>query len=168
MTETVSTASTIASRPLPLPWRDPHTLPRADLVTAIKRLERACAENPQSPELRVCLGMAYAMHLDVYKSMDSLEAAVGLAPDHFLAQFKLAELLYRLRALSRAEQQTLKALQLANTAWEVALVRRQLQEIRRLFREGTQKPAWTKSLIAPLLALAGLLAGGALVVIQWG
>lgn len=167
MIETRISPSTIPLQPLTLPWRDPHTIPGADLVTAIERLECACAENPQSPDLRVCLGMAYAMHFEVYRSMDALEAAVGLAPDHFLAQFKLAELRYRLRTLPRAEQETLKALDLANSTWEVALARRQLQEIRRLVREGTQKPAWTKSLLVPLLVLAGLIAAGALAVIQW-
>jgi hypothetical protein len=167
MSGTAIPATTVTSRPLVLPWRDPHTLPGADLLAAIERLERACVENPRSPDLRVCLGMAYAMHLDVYKSMDALEAAVGLAPDHFLAQFKLAELLYRLRALYRAEQETTKALNLATNPWEVAMARRQLQEIRRLIREGTQKPAWTKSLAAPLLTLAALIAAAALAVTQW-
>ena len=47
--------------------------------------------------------MAYAMNYEVYKSMDALEAAVALEPDHFFAQLKYAELYYRLRALIRAE-----------------------------------------------------------------
>jgi hypothetical protein len=148
----------LAPHALPLSWRDPHTIPAADLVTAIARLERACVESPNSPEIRVCLGMAYAMNYDVYKSMDALQVAVDLAPDLFIAQMKKSELLYRLRALPKSEQETLKALNLATSAAEVALAKRQLQEIRRLMRDGTQKPEWTKSLWGPALVLVGLLA----------
>lgn len=104
--------------------------------------------------------MAYAMNYEVYKSMDALETAVQLEPDHFFAQLKYAELHYRLRALSRAERETLKALDLAASAWEYSIARSQLKEIRRLMREGTQKPEWTKPLWAPalyLLAIAAIL-----------
>ena len=48
--------------------------------------------------------MAYAMNFEVYKSMDALETAVGLDDTHFFAQMKYSELLYRLRALERAEE----------------------------------------------------------------
>ena len=90
--------------------------------------------------------MAYAMNYEAYKSMDTLEAAVRLDETHFFAQLKYSELLYRLRALPRAEEETLKALNLAGNGWELSLARKQLQEIRRLIREGTQKPEWNKSL----------------------
>jgi cytochrome c-type biogenesis protein CcmH/NrfG len=116
-------------------------------------LERTCEENPRSADLRTCLGIAYAMNYEVYKSMDALEYAVQVEPDHFFAQFKLAELFYRLRALARAEQETLKAVDLAANAWELSLARKQLQEIRKLAREGTQKPEWTKPLAAPAIFL---------------
>ena len=70
--------------------------------------------------------MAHAMNYDVYKSMDALEAAVQLEPDNFFAQLKYAELHYRLRALIRAEEETLKASELAGNAWELSLARKQL------------------------------------------
>ena len=92
-----------------------------------------------------------------------LEAAKALEPGHFLAQLKYAELLYRLRALPRAEQETQKALELAANGWELGLARRQLQEIRSLRREGTQRPAWTRSLVGPALALAGMF----LLLVMW-
>ena len=133
----------------PVPWRDPHTVSPARLADYIGTLEAACLENPRSADLRTCLGMAYAMNFDVYKSMDALELAVQLEPEHFFAQFKYAELHYRLRTLVRAEQETLKALDLASNSWELSLARKQLQEIRKLVREGTQKPEWTKPLAAP-------------------
>jgi tetratricopeptide (TPR) repeat protein len=146
---TVTQSQAPALRLPPVPWRDPHTVSPAQLERHIADLERACEEHPQSADLRTCLGMAYAMNFDVYKSMDALERAVSTDPEHFFAQFKLAELNYRLRALIQAEQDTVKALDLATNAWELSLARKQLQEIRRLMREGTQKPEWTKSLRGP-------------------
>jgi hypothetical protein len=95
--------------------------------------------------------MAYAMNYEVYKSMDALEAGVGLDPTHFFAQLKLSELFYRLRALPKAEEETIKAVDLARNAWELSLAKKQLQEIRRLTREGTQKPEWNKSLRLPAI-----------------
>ncbi|HUI76747.1 MAG TPA: hypothetical protein VLY24_02495 [Bryobacteraceae bacterium] len=146
----------IQSAPLrlpPVPWRDPHTVSPAQLAEYIRTLELACEQNPRSADLRTCLGMAYAMNYEVYKSEDALELATKLEPDHFFAQFKYAELHYRLRALIRAEQETLKASELANNSWELSLARKQLLEIRRLMREGTQKPEWTKPLARPALCL---------------
>src|SRR2546426_9681981 len=146
----------VQSAPLrlpPVPWRDPNTVSPARLAEYIRTLETACDENPRSADLRTCLGMAYAMNYEVYKSMDALELAVTLEPDHFFAQLKYAELHYRLRALLRAERETLKAIDLAGNGWELSLARKQLQEIRKLMREGTQKPEWTKPLTAPALFL---------------
>jgi hypothetical protein len=137
----------------PVPWRDPHTVSPTELAEYVRMLEKACAENPHSADLRTCLGMAHAVNYDVYKSMDALEAAVRLNGRHFFAQFKYAELHYRIRALLRAEEETIKAMDLAENAWEQSLAHKQLLEIRRLMREGTQKPEWTKSLRAPALML---------------
>ena len=138
----------------PVPWRDPHSVAPAQLAEYIASLEKACEENPRSADVRTCLGMAYAMNYDAYKSMDVLEAATRIDPKHFFAQLKYAELFYRLRALERAERETAAALDLAGNEWELTLARRQLQEIRRLRREGTQKPEWTRPLTAPAIALA--------------
>ena len=149
----------VQSAPLrlpPVPWRDPNTVSPARLAEYICALETACDENPRSADLRTCLGMAYAMNYEVYKSMDALELAVALEPDHFFAQLKYAELHYRLRALLRAERETLKAIDLAGNGWELSLARKQLQEIRKLMREGTQKPEWTKPLTAPVLCLVAM------------
>src|SRR6266852_2037596 len=143
-------------RVLPVPWRDPQTVSRQELAAYIGSLEKACLENPRSADLRTCLGMAYAMNYDVYKSMDALEAAVNLDETHFFAQMKLAELLYRLRALPKAEEETLKAVNLAGNGWELSMAKKQLQEIRRLIREGTQKPEWNKPLRTPTLVLLGM------------
>ncbi len=137
----------------PAPWRDPHTVSPTALADYIRTLERLCEENPQSVDLRTCLGMAHAVNYDVYKSMDALEAAIELNGRDFFAQFKYAELHYRIRALHKAERETIKALELADSAWEQSLAHKQLLEIRRLMREGSQKPEWTKSLKAPAVTL---------------
>ncbi|HEY7306020.1 MAG TPA: hypothetical protein VH601_17980 [Bryobacteraceae bacterium] len=141
-----------------VPWRDPHTVSPVQLAGYIQSLEDACLDNPGSAGVRTCLGMAYAMNYEVYKSMDALEAAVKLEPDHFFAQLKYAELHYRLRALLQAEQEAHKALDLASNPWELSLARGLLHEIRKLMREGTQKPQWTKPLTRPALCLLAMTA----------
>ncbi len=107
------------------------------------------------------------MNYEAYKSMDTLEAAVRLDKHHFFAQLKYSELLYRLRALPRAEQETLKALNLAGNGWELSLARKQLQEIRRLIREGTQKPEWNKALKKPAMFLLAMLVFLSLILKVW-
>lgn len=141
----------------PIPWRDPHTVSPERLAGYIATLETACAENPLNADLRTCLGMAHAMNYDAYRSMDALEEARRLEPQNFFAQLKYSELLYRLRTLIKAEQETLKALDLAESSWQMSLARKQLSEIRRLMREGTQKPAWTKPLMGPAMVLVVML-----------
>lgn len=155
--QTSQTAALAQTRRLPpVPWRDPHTVPPEMLAAHITDLERACELEPESAGLRTCLGMAYAMNYEIYKSMDALEIATALEPDHFFAQFKYAELHYRLRALIKAETETLKALELAGNPWEFTLARKQLQEIRALMLSGTQKPEWKKSLRIPALVFAAM------------
>ncbi|MGB7846896.1 MAG: hypothetical protein WBL63_14875, partial [Candidatus Acidiferrum sp.] len=136
-----------------IPWRDPHSVPPEKLAEFIVALEEACVQNPENADLRTCLGMAHAMNYDVYRSMDALESARRVEPQNFLAQFKYAELYYRLRALDKAEAETSRAVELAGTNWEMAMARNQLTEIRRLRREGTQKPEWNKSLKLPVAGL---------------
>jgi hypothetical protein len=145
------TASAVSA--LPFPWRDPKSVDKEELAACIVRLKDACLAEPASAPLRTCLGIAHAMNLDVYASMHSLEVARELDPTNFWAQMKYSELLYRLRALPKAEEETVKALELAGESLEMAVARRQLGEIRRMIREGTQKPAWTKPLARPALAL---------------
>jgi hypothetical protein len=120
-------------------------------------MEAECLAHPQSADLRTCLGMAYAVNFEVYKSMDALEAATAAEPDHFWARLKYAELHYRLRALPRAEEETRKAIDLAVNAWQLSIARTQLRQIRKLLHEGTRTVTWTKSLTAPALTLVGLL-----------
>src|ERR1700704_1999577 len=106
------------TNPLPaIPWADPHSVPPEKLAEFIASLQQACAENPDNADLHTCLGMAHAMNYDVYRSMDALEGARRIEPENFLAQFKYAELYYRLRALDKAEVETKLALELAGTPY---------------------------------------------------
>ena len=102
-----------------MPWRDPHTVSPESLAQTIRSLEAQCLDNPQSASLHTCLGMAYAMDFQAYKSMDALEHAVAAEPLHFWARMKLAELQYRLRCLDNAEVETSHALELAGSGWEM-------------------------------------------------
>ena len=157
-TALVTTTAAVDRSPQPslpsLPWRDPHSVPPQELSAYIERLEQACLDHPRSADLRTCLGMAHAMNYDVYKSMDALELAVSTDPTHFWAQMKYAELHYRLRTLRRAEVETIKALELAENQWHLSVARKQLQEIRRLRREGGRDVDWTKPLAAPAVVLS--------------
>jgi tetratricopeptide (TPR) repeat protein len=140
----------------PVPWRDPHTVSAARLQDYIRALEQACADRPDSADARTCLGMAYAMNYEAYKSMDALEAACQINPSSFWARLKYAELHYRLRALPKSEEEMLHALELATSYFEAALARKHLAEIRRLMREGTVRPSLARSLATSGLVLAAL------------
>ena len=150
----------------PVPWRDPHHAPREDLARYIEELELACRDNPQSAALRVGLGVAHAVNLDVYRSMDALEEAVRIEPEHFWARLKYAELHYRLRALNRAEEETRKAAELATNRVQLALARQQMKEIRSLLHTSVRNLQWTKPLTIPALIL-GLMIIVTFVVMMW-
>jgi hypothetical protein len=150
-------ASSLPSSLPAVPWRDPHTVSPEDLTGYIQKLEQACLENPRSADLRTCLGMAYAVNYDVYKSMDALEDARAIAPEHFWAQLKYGELHYRLRALPKAEEETRKAADLAENLWQLSMARKQLQEIRKLRHESVRNVDWNKPLTAPALVFAAMI-----------
>src|SRR6476469_805454 len=137
----------------PVPWRDPHSVPAADLSAYIQRLEAACLASPQSADLYTCLGMAHAVGYDVYKSMDALECARTIDPENFWAQLKYAELHYRLRVLSRAEEETRRAAELAQTPFQLAIARKQMKDIRELQHASVRNVEWTKPLTVPVLVL---------------
>ena len=156
VTGALSPAAGVSRLPA-VPWRDLHSVPPEQLAAVIASLKQVCALNPTNVEVRVCLGIAHAMNYSVYESMDILDEARALGPSNFMAQFKFAELHYRLRALHVAEAETVRALALATTPLELEQARRQLNDIRRMTREGTIKPMWTKSLTIPVVCFALML-----------
>jgi len=137
----------------PVPWRDPHNVPPGELTAYIQHLEHACLEHPRSADLRTCLGMAHAVNYDVDKSMDALEDARAVDPDNFWAQLKYAELHYRLRVLDKAEDETRRAAELASSPIQLALARKQAQDIRMLKHSCVRNVHWTKPLTVPALVL---------------
>jgi hypothetical protein len=141
----------------PVPWRDPYSVASADLAEYIGKLEASCAANPQSADLRVCLGIAHAVNYDVYSSMDALDAARALDPEHFWAQMKYAELQCRLGVLEAAEEETRRAADLAQNPLQLAVARKQLKEIRDRKRASVRNVEWTKPLTAPALVLAAVM-----------
>ena len=140
-----------------VPWRDPHGVSPAELSAYIQRLEQACLDNPRSANLRTCLAMAHAVNYDVYKSMDALEEARDIEPENFWAQLKYGELHYRLRALRRAEEETRRAAELACDAFQLAIARKQLQEIRTQLHQSTRNVEWNKPLTVPAVVLSLML-----------
>jgi hypothetical protein len=150
-----------------LPWRDPHSVPPEKLASFIVSLNEACIEHPENADLLTCLGIAHAMNYDVYQSMDALEQARSLEPQNFFAQLKYSELLYRLRILDRAEEETIHALDLAGNGWELSLARKQLSEIRRLNRKGLIPPKWTKSPKSSAITFLLILSGVSFLFMVW-
>ena len=141
----------------PVPWRDPHGVSPKELAAYIQQLEQACLANPRSADLRTYLGMAHAVNYDVDKSMDALEEARRVDPQNFWAQVKYAELLYRLRVLTRAEEETRRAADLAASPFQLAIARQQMKEIRTLQHTRVRNVEWTKPLTAPVAVLAVML-----------
>ena len=160
--ETIARAEIVPRQLPPVPWRDPHSVPAAELAAFIQQLRVSCEQSPRSAELRTCLGIALAMDYNVYESLDALEQAVLLDPRSFFAQVKYGELFFRIRALVRAEEETVKALNLAETPWELSLARKQLQEIRSLSKAGNVRPVLLKPLLLPGAALILMILAGAL------
>ncbi|HVZ21999.1 MAG TPA: hypothetical protein VG871_13085 [Vicinamibacterales bacterium] len=141
----------------PVPWRDPHSVSPQDLAVYIQQLEQACLEHPASADLRTCLGMAHAVNLDVYKSMDALEEARALEPENFWAQLKYAELHYRLRVLNTAEEETRRAADLAQTPVQLAIARKQMKDIREAKHGAVRNVEWSKPLTAPAIVFSVML-----------
>jgi len=138
----------------PVPWRDVHDVAPEDLGAYIARLEELCLEYPKSADVRTALGMAHAVNVDVYKSMDALEEARAMEPENFWAQMKYAELHYRLRCLNKAEEETRRAADLAESPIQLAIARKQMKDIRTLKHSAVRNVHWTKPLTAPALWLS--------------
>ena len=150
-----------------VPWRDPHSVSPVELSAYIRRLEQACLDNPRSADLRTYLGMAHAVNYDVDRSMDALEDARRVDPESFWAQLKYAELHYRLRILDRAEEETRRAAELASTPMQLAIARKQMQDIRTLKHSCVRNVHWTKPLTVPTLVLSAMVAA-VFVFMMWG
>jgi hypothetical protein len=120
-------------------FRDPRVLEPHERGDLIARLRKAAELAPQVPEVRVLLGMALCVDLQVQEAMEVMRSAVESAPDCFVARLKFGELLMRLRACDQAAVHTERAAKLASNAVQSELARRQAAAIRTMLREGVER-----------------------------
>ena len=137
-------------------FADPYLLEKEDRVALIEQLRECVNRYPQVSELRVLLGMALCVNLDVHPAIDELKESVKLAPNSFIAQLKLAELWMRLRVIDKAEEHTRLAALLAQNLAQADLARKQAATIRTMKREGIERGGYGtpwRSFMRPLRRL---------------
>ena len=78
-------------------FADPGVLEKDQKSALIVQLKDCVTKFPEVSELRVLLGMALCVNLDVHPAIEELKESVRLAPNSFIAQLKLGELWMRLR-----------------------------------------------------------------------
>lgn len=127
-------------------FRDPYLLEPADRTALIAQLREAVALDPQTAELRVLLGMALCVNFEAQEAMEELRTSVCLAPDSFIAHLKFGELLMRLRVCDQAAEETRMAAQLASSAFQSELARRQAAAIRGMQQAGIERGGYGKVL----------------------
>jgi hypothetical protein len=120
-------------------FRDPRTLESHEQGDLVAYLRAAAEREPRVPEIRVLLGMALSVNLHAQAALEELRESVRLAPDCFVAQLKLGELLMRLRICDQAAEHTQHAAQLATNDVQAELARKQAAAIRTMLREGIER-----------------------------
>jgi hypothetical protein len=120
-------------------FRDPRVLESHERLDLVAQLQSAVELAPQVVELRVMLGMALCVNLEVQEAMDQLQHAVEMAPDSFIAQLKFGELMMRLRICDKAAEHTHEAARLATNTIQSELARKQAAAIRTMTREGIER-----------------------------
>jgi tetratricopeptide (TPR) repeat protein len=155
--ETGALAPSVAPSPLvPVPekarglllrmFADPYVLEQAERAELLGELRESVEAHPEVAELRVLLGMALCVNLDVQQAMEELREGVRLAPDSFIAQLKLGELWMRLRICRKAEEHTRRAALLAQNLAQAELARRQAAAIRTMLRQGVERGGYRSPL----------------------
>src|SRR6266567_4787803 len=120
-------------------FADPYILEKEEKAALVAQLRDCVSRFPQVSELRVLLGMALCVNLDVHPAIEELKESVRLAPNSFIAQFKLGELWMRLRVCDKAEEHTKLASLLAQNLAQSDLARKQAATIRTMKREGIER-----------------------------
>ena len=138
-------------------FADPYLLEKEDRFALIEQLRECVSRYPQVSELRVLLGMALCVNLDVHPAIDELKVSVKLAPNSFIAQLKLGELWMRLRVMDKAEEHTRLAALLAQNLAQADLARKQATTIRTMKREGIERGGYKLPFSTPLSFLRRLL-----------
>src|SRR5256712_12832964 len=127
-------------------FADPYVLGQEERAELVVQLRESVSRHPQVSELRVLLGMALCVNLDVQEALEELREGVRLAPDSFIAQLKMGELLMRLRICKKAEEHTRRAALLARNLAQTELARRQAAAIRQILREGNERRGYQSPL----------------------
>ncbi len=127
-------------------FRDPQVLEKDERADLIRELREAVSLEPAVPELRVLLGMALCVNLDVQTALEELRESAKIAPESFLARLKFGELLMRLRICEQAAEETQAAVKLASNPIQAELARRQAAAIRTMQREGIERGGYGKLL----------------------
>jgi hypothetical protein len=134
-------------------FADPNVLEKEEKAALVSQLKECVAKFPEVSELRVLLGMALCVNLDVHPAIEELKESVRLAPNSFIAQLKLGELWMRLRVVDKAEEHTRIAALLAQNFAQSDLARKQAATIRTMKREGIERGGYT----SPFASVTGLL-----------
>jgi hypothetical protein len=124
-------------------FADPYILEMDDKSALVAQLRECVERFPKVSELRVLLGMALCVNLDVHPAIDELNESVRLAPNSFIAQLKLGELWMRLRVMDKAEEHTRLASLLAQNMAQADLARKQAANIRTMKRVGIERGGYT-------------------------
>lgn len=130
-------------------FRDPRVLEPNERGDLIAQLRSAVDLEPRIPEIRVLLGMAFAVDLQAQEALEQLREATRQAPDCFIARLKFGELLMRLRICTQAAEETQAAAKLATNDFQAELARKQAATIRTMLREGIERGGYG-SLLAKL------------------
>jgi hypothetical protein len=120
-------------------FRDPRVLEPHEKLDLIAQLRAAVDLAPKVVELKVMLGMALCVNLEAQEAMEELREAVQMAPNSFIAQLKLGELMMRLRIVDKAAEHTHTAARLAAYPIQSELARKQAATIRSMLREGIER-----------------------------
>lgn len=133
-------------------FADPYLLEPEERRSLVSQLRQAVAEYPEIGELRVLLGMALCVNLEVQPAIEELRTAVELAPQSFIAQLKMGEMWMRLRVADKAEDHTRQAGLLARNMAQSEVARRQAATLRTMRREGIERGGYR----LPMLSLKRL------------
>lgn len=128
-----------ASKQLMRMFRDPRVLEPHERGNLIAQLRKTADLAPHIVEVRVLLGMALCVDLQVQDALEELREAAKMAPDSFIARLKFGELLMRLRICEQAAEETHQAALLASNAAQSELARKQAATIRVMMREGIER-----------------------------
>jgi len=120
-------------------FADPYLLGEGERAELVAELRESVSAHPEVAELRVLLGMALCVNLEVQEALEELGEGVRLAPDSFIAHLKMGELWMRLRVCKKAEKHTRQAALLAQNLAQAELARRQAASIRTMLREGIER-----------------------------